>query len=339
MKILISIFCLFISVKSIAQSLPDPLVSPFQSGNYLPGVMAVRDYANPGTDGLFIIDYNVFISADTFYDRNGNKSNNLELFPELGIDTPIKVDISGYVNSLMFTYASPTLDFLGNAQYMFIASPNYSSANTRVGLGELHNSEIIDGGSSGFGDLTVAPLMLSWGSEKFDFTTGYLFVAPTGKYNTGADDNVGVGYWSHIIQAATYYYPTPQKSTAILIMPSYEFHGKLKDADVKPGARVILEYGVSQYLSERFEVSIQGGHAWQSSKDSGSDVYWNNSVKDQMSIFGGGIGYWLKPDVFYANAKYSTTYNNKQHFKANSFQVQLILMTNWMKKKEKKTLN
>ncbi len=336
-RILNLLLCLLITAYISAQE--QPQASPVLSGAYLPGIMGVRDYANPGTDGLFVIDYNIFLSANTYYDRNGNKSNSLDLIPELGVSIPIDVDISGYINSLMLTYASPKLEFLGNAQYLFIAAPNFTTANLSVGLGQLTNGNTIDGGASGFGDLTIAPLMLSWGSEKFDLTTGYLFVAPTGKYETGADDNVGLGYWSHIVQAAAYYYPQPEKSTAIMVMPSYEWHGNIKDADVKPGSRFILEYGISQYFSERLEITLQGGHAWQSGEDSGSGVYWDTRIKDQMSIFGGGIGYWLKPNVFYTNAKYSTTYNNKQHFKADVFQIELLLMTDFFLKKIKKKLD
>lgn len=332
-KTLIILTCLMLSVSIPSQGQSDNIVSPIQSGGYLPGIMGVRDYANPGSDGLFVLDYNIFLSADTFYDRNGNRKNSLDLFPELGGEIPFDVDISGYINSLMFSYSSPKIEILGNAQYMFIASPNFTATNTRVGLSQLSNGGTIDGGSSGFGDLTIAPFMLSWGSDKFDLTTGYLFIAPTGKYKNGEDDNVGIGYWSHVIQAAAYYYPLPLKTTAILFMPSYEFHGKIKDTNVKPGSRFLLEYGISQYLSERFEVTLQGGHSWQTGEDSGSDVYWDTSVKDQMSSFGAGLGYWLKPDVLYSNAKYSTTYNNKQHFKANAFQLQLILVTDFLKKK------
>jgi len=81
----------------------NPLVSPIQSGGYLPGIMGVRDYANPGTDGLFGFDYYIFLSASNYYDRNGDKKNSLDLFPELGGSIPFEVDISGYINSFMFT--------------------------------------------------------------------------------------------------------------------------------------------------------------------------------------------------------------------------------------------
>ena len=327
------IICFFMSFLDLnAQKKTTPLVSPIQSGGYLPGISGVRDYANPGKEGFFVLDFNIFINASDFYDRNQNKTTSLDLFPKIGEPLPFNVDISGYINSFMFVYASQKLSFLGGAQYMFIAAPNFATSNTRVALGQLINGGTIDGGGSGFGDLTISPIMLSWGLEKFDFSTSYLFAAPTGKYNTGGEDNIGIGYWSHIFQSTAYYYPSPDKSTAILVMPSYEFHGKIKDADVKPGSRLILEYGVSQYLSERLELNLQGGQSWQIGEDSGADVYWDKSVKDQMSTFGASLGYWLLSDKFYANVKYSFTYNNKQHFKTDAFQIELLFIPNLKKK-------
>ena len=71
---------------------------------------------------------------------------------------------------------------------------------------------------------------------------------------------------------------------------------------------------------------------WQVGADSGNDVNWDTSIKDQMSVFGAGLGYWLIPSKLYVNAKYSTTYGLKQHFKTNIFQVQLMLIPNIFKK-------
>ena len=47
------------------------VVSPVQSGHYMPGVTNIRDMAHP-PPGLFVIWYNVFISSNQFYDRDGN---------------------------------------------------------------------------------------------------------------------------------------------------------------------------------------------------------------------------------------------------------------------------
>ena len=332
MSKLINISILTFALISLAQNmLFAQLASPVQSGSYLPGIMGVRDYTNPGFSGIFAIDYNIFLTSNKYFDRNGNEVDALDFVPELGA-VPIDIDISGYINSLMLAYASPQLDFLGNAQYLFILAPNYATANSRVALGELLNDPlVVDGGASGFGDLTVAPLFLSWGFEKFDLTGGYLFVAPTGRFETGADDNVGLGYWSHIFQAAGYYYLN-EKATAIALIPSYEFHSVTKDIDVTAGSRFTLEYGISQYLSEKFELTVQGGHTWQVGEDSGDDVYWDTSVKDRMSIVGFGVGYSIT-ETFYTNFKWSTTYGNRQNFKMSIFELELLFVP-WIKESE-----
>lgn len=308
-----------------SQVAEDPIPSPYQTGSYIPGIIGVRDVANPGFPGWIITDYNVWLWSDSFIDKDGNKVNSIDEFPELG-SIPIDVDISGYINSLMITYASPQISALGDAQYLFFVSPNYATAKAHIGLGQLVNgTESIDGGAGGFGDLTVAPLFLSWGWDRFDLTGGYMFVAPTGRFATGADDSMGLGYWSHIFQAAAYYY-FMDKATALSLIPTYEFHGTTKDVDVKAGARFILEYGISQYLSEKFEITVQGGNNWQVGEDSGDDVYWDTSVKDRYGTFGVGLGFWPKVDKFYTHLKWNTTYGNRDHFKINSLELQLIII-------------
>lgn len=314
---------LLFSISVISQN----VVSPFQSSYYAPGNLGVRDLAHPVKSGLFISDYNIFINSDKFKNIDGDEINGLG-------PIPFKVVISGYVNNLMLTYASEKIEFLGNARYMAIIAPSFRTTGVTTALGQLNHKKEINGGSSGFGDFAVAPVYLSWEFEKFDFTAGYMFVAPTGRYKTGADDNVGSGYWSHIVQSALFYYPLPEKATAIMAMPTYEFHGKIKDAEVTPGSRLSLDYGISQYFSARFDVALQGGHSWQVGEDSGDEVYWDKSLKDKSNMFSIGAGYWLLPEMLYANLKYSKTYGERQNFALNSFVGQIVLLPNF-KKKEK----
>ena len=46
---------------------------------------------------------------------------------------------------------------------------------------------------------------------------------------------------------------------------TYELTTEIKDAEVNPGNRFTLEWGFSQYLSERLEVAVQGGFNWPAS--------------------------------------------------------------------------
>ncbi|WP_417445108.1 SphA family protein [Joostella sp.] len=296
--------------------------SSIQSGSYIPGIMGVRDYTAPEFSGILIFDSNVFLTSNKFLDAKGNEVSQVNI-PGVG-EIPLNVDISGYLNSLMINYASPELSFLGGMQYLFMVAPVYSSVNVRLFTGQLNNNEYkVDGGASGMGDVTVSPLLLSKAFKNFDLTTGYLFTAPTGRFKTGAEDNVGVGYWSHMFQFAGYYYLN-EKQTAFFAMPTYEFHSDIKDTDVRPGSRLILEYGVSHFLNERLELVVQGGHAWQVSRDTGMDVTWDNSVKDRLSTFGVGAGYWFAKNKFYANFKWSTSYANREHFGVNVLQLEFL---------------
>lgn len=326
------IFIFLVGNFGYAQMLPNPLPSPIQIGAYLPGLIGPRDYANPEFSGIAVIDYNLFISADKYKDRNGDEVNSIDI-PELG-PVPIDIDLSGYLNALVVAYVSPELEFLGNARYIGALAYYYATVDARVSYSVLQQGGTVEGGSSGFGDLMVVPLLLTWTGEnrKWDITTGYLFAAPTGRYETGADDNIGLGYWNHIFQLFGYYYPLPQKATAIYVGNSFELHSKIKDTDVKPGSRYALDYGISQYLSARFEVFVQGGHIWQVGEDSGNDVYWDTSFKDRVSSIGGGVGFWPVPTKFYANIKYLTNYGGRQHFNTKFWELQLVWIP-WKKEK------
>ena len=121
-----------------------------------------------------------------------------------------------------------------------------------------------------------------------------------------------------------------EKATALYLGNTFETHSKIKDIDVRPGNRYTLEYGVSQYLSERLEVNVQGGHTWQVGEDSGSDVYWDTSYEDRYSTIGVGLGYWPVTEILYLNLKWWTNYGIRQHFKFNSYQLQLIVNPGWL---------
>lgn len=320
-----------------SQAPTEPLPSPLQSGAYLPGIINPRDYANPGFSGVAIVNYNLFFNANKFIDKHGNSVDNIDLIPDPeGRSIPIDTDISGYINALVVAYVSPEIEALGNARYIGVLSPYYATADFRATLEGLPNgNRSVSGGAGGIGDLMVAPVLLTWSNvnDKMDLTAGYIASIPTGRYETGADDNIGLGYWSHIFQVFNYFYLMPQKASAVFIGNTFETHSKVKDADVRAGNRYTIEYGLSQYLSERLDVTVQGGHTWQVSKDSGNDVYWNTDYKDRYSTVGVGVGYWPVKQAFYVNAKWTTNYSIRQHFKYNALQVQLIWAPQFLRAK------
>lgn len=304
--------------------------SPMQSGHYLPAFTNIRDMAQP-PPGFFILVYNNLSFTDTYFDRNGDKFKTLSLseidpnFPDLEVDP----DLNAFVSVPAFFWAS-NFQILGGARYMAGITPVYMSAGGSVILenedSDLHEKS--SGSVSGFSDLMFVPLGLSWGFEKYDLTFMYSVTAPTGRYETGGTENLGLGFWTNQFQGFGYYYPKPDKSTALMLGLTYELNGEIKDIDVKPGNRFSLEYGISQYLSERLEVGIQGGHNWQVSDDEGDDVFWDPRYHDQKSSLYFSAAYWVWKQRLQLNFKYGFDYNVKQRFKTNAFMLNITFMTN-----------
>ena len=52
-------------------------------------------------------------------------------------------------------------------------------------------------GGGGLADSYYQPVILGWRTERADIRAIYGFLAPTGRFESGEDDNVGSGYWTH----------------------------------------------------------------------------------------------------------------------------------------------
>ncbi len=308
------------------------VVSPLQAGHYAPTLQNVRDLSNP-PPGLFFLWYNAYFSSDRYFDRDGNEFRSINLsqiFPRLP-DISVDVDVSGLTTVPAVFWAS-SFEILGGAKYMVGASMSYVSADAtilteRPGIIDTLVTREVTGKNSGFGDLFVAPVGLSWGLEKVDLTLLYGFYAPTGRYETGSSDNLGMGYWTHQFQGYGYFYPVVSKATALMLGLTYELNGTVKDADVKPGNRFTLEWGVSQFLSETFEVGAHGGHNWQVADDTGEDVWWDPSVHDRKSAIAFNASFWPWKERVMLNAKYAFDFGARQRFKNSYFMLNALFIT------------
>ena len=313
------------------------VASPVQSGHYAPTMMNVRDMAHPPS-GLFVLWYNTFMSGNSYVDRNGKKFENIRLseihgaLPDIDVDLKLKA-----AASVPTVFWASGFRLLGGAKYMAGIAPNFVRADVslfteRAGIIDPDTSIVRELGSknSGFSDLFVTPLGLTWGLERYDVTAMYSFYAPTGKYQTGDAESIGMGFWTHQLQGRGYYYPRVDKSTALMIGVIYELNGTIKDVDVSPGDRLTLEWGLSQYFSERLEVAVQGGHNWQISDDSGEDVYWDPAYRDRKSTVALAATFWPWKGHLAVTGKYGMDFGVRQRFQNDALLINLLLVTGWM---------
>ncbi len=326
------------------------VVSPLQQGHYAPGIMNVRDFAAP-PPGLFVLWYNWFVWSDTYVDRNGNELSSLNLsqidpgYPDVDID----LDVNGWASVPVVAWASYFKIFGGT--YIAAIAPNFLIADYKtVLIPDVQDPQpnVAEGDFGGFSDLLIQPFGLSWAFGKFknptvsdaelaemglqplrrfNITTAYAFIAPTGRYETGADDNLGLGFWTHQFQGFGYYYPFEHQATAFMASLTYEINGKLKGEGLWPGNRLSFEWGVSQYFTERLEVMVQGAHNWQVTDDYGDDVYWDKSVHDKKSTVLFGAGYWPWKQRLQVSAKYGFDFAMRQRFKNDNLMINFIYLT------------
>jgi hypothetical protein len=172
---------------------------------------------------LLYINYNI----DTVRDRNGDG------LPSAGGD----ITAQGI---------SPILWWVTDAQiwgadYSFMLAPSWVNNSLEAPALGLDDST-----DTSFGDLYIQPIILGWHREQVDYMAGLGVFMPTGRYEDGADDNLGLGMWSlEIFGGATYFFDKARTWHASALA-FYETHTDKEDSDVKVGDLLTIEGGVGK---------------------------------------------------------------------------------------------
>jgi hypothetical protein len=307
-----------------------PLAMPARAGelgHFSPVLADVRDYVMPAEPGFAVKLYTYYYAADTFRNGNGDKVSTIPL-PGGGSAT-LDVDVGIYVLAPAFLFISDW-EILGGhyGAYIIPTFGNSSvgaSLRTQTGLGVG-----ADDSDFGVGDLFVQPLWLGWNREHWDLTTGYGFYAPIGKFEQGAADNIGLGFWTHQLQLAGAWYPWKERGTAIVGAFTYEINQEVEDSDVTPGQRASFNLGVSQYLplgSSGFllELGALGYGQWQVTDDTGSDAFRPN-VHDQIYGVGPQVGLTYVPWKAAATFKWTHDLGVEDRFEGDNFTLNFAVV-------------
>lgn len=159
---------------------------------------------------------------------------------------------------------------LGGARFSATASPlvsNNSLASDTAG-------QLSAGG--GFGDFFVQPFILGWQTDRIAFRTAYGELAPTGRFNAGASDNVGSGYWTHAPSVAATIYLSRNKATTLSAFHMYEFHTVQEGSDIHPGQNADLDYSIAHMIrvneETRLQLAVVGYGQWQITDKTGPTI-------------------------------------------------------------------
>jgi hypothetical protein len=131
-------------------------------------------------------------------------------------------------------------------------------------------------GGSGFADSYYQPFILGWQKQRVAIRAVYGFLAPTGRFEAGRNDNVGSAYWTHAFSSGQTLYLTENKRTSVSTFQMYEIHTHQKGTSIHPGQTMNLDYSVMHSISPGNEWTVQIGVAgygqWQTTDKTGPTI-------------------------------------------------------------------
>jgi hypothetical protein len=188
-------------------------------------------------------------------------------------------------------------------------------------------------GGGGFADSFYQPAIFGWHFERVDIKAAYGFLAPTGSFDAGASDNVGSGYWTHVVLSGQTFFPTESKRLTISAFQMYELHGSQSGTGVRPGDTFDLDFSVMQTLRERGAARVQVGAvgyaAWQTSAKSGPTVTAAEAdTRYRVNSLGVASIVTLPDRGVTLGFKYFDEFSNESTFEGHSFQISFAVELN-----------
>jgi hypothetical protein len=167
-----------------------------------------------------------------FYSRDQVKSNDGSTLLVSGSNS-VLMDL----NSFIWVSRETTL---GGAHYSAVATLPIAKNDLTSDV----NGNI--SGGSAFADSFYVPLVLGWNHKRVGLRVLYGFLAPTGRFAVGANDNVGSGYWTQTVSSGQTCYLTKSKSLTLSAYEMYEFHATQEGAGTHPGDTFDLDYSMAR---------------------------------------------------------------------------------------------
>jgi len=193
-------------------------------GHYIPGFTGIEDGTQPPPSISLALPIYVY-PTDTIKNDEGNT-------------------IPGSP-SITASFFGLGLAWVSNVQFL---GANLGAQITPVAFmkSRIESASLEVPGSFEFTDIYIQPLWLGWHCGRADFSLGWGFFAPTGKWELGGDGNSGLGMWSNDFQAGTTVHLDDAHAWTTSLLATYEIHSQKKDTDFKVGDILTLEGGTGR---------------------------------------------------------------------------------------------
>jgi hypothetical protein len=209
-----------------------------------------------------------------------------------------------------------------------LGSPRFSLSATLPIANNSLTSDVQGGisGGGGFADSYYQPFILGWQKKRADIRAIYGFLAPTGRYDSTANNNVGSGYWTQVAAAGETFYLTRNKSTAFSAFQMYEFHGTQEGTRIHPGQTLNLDYSLTQVIRLQKDLNLQlglvGYGQWQTTDKNGPNITREQaSAHYRVNALGFASSLILPERKVSIGVKYFKEFADRSTFQGYSFQI------------------
>ena len=220
-----------------------------------------------------------------------------------------------------------TLLWASTGEIAMLGGARFSSAVTiPIANNSLSSSAkgAISGGG-GLGDFYFQPVILGWRTERLDIRGILGFLAPTGKFNPDATDNVGNGYWTPVLAAGQTFYLSGDKATTLSAFEMYEFHSTQSGTQIHPGQTFDLDYSLMRaftFPDSRLQVGLVGYGAWQTTAKTGPDITpAEQAQRYRVNALGAGLNFVLPARKVTLSLKYFDEFSNQWTYQGYSLQI------------------
>jgi hypothetical protein len=223
------------------------------------------------------------------------------------------------MNSFVWV-SNKQLGVLGGAIFSFSATlPIANNSLTSSAQGALN-------GGGGFADSYYQPFILGWRKKPAEIRAIYGFLAPTGRFNAGANNNVGSGYWTSVLSAGETFYLTKNRATAVSVFQMYEFHGNQQGTRIHPGQTLDLDYSLTQVLTLQNDLRLQLGVAgygqWQMTDKTGPTITPSQAAAHyRVNALGFASNVIMPVRKASLGFKYFKEFSNRSTFQGYSLQI------------------
>jgi len=238
-----------------------------------------------------IYDYNGSVSANKVLQRGNTLYGGLSSDATLVLFTPTWVPDEKWFGG----QPSFSLTFGGGRNS---TSAEISIVSGRFGVQSLNRSDADSSGTDLYPQAQIA-----WADGHNNWMTYITGDMPVGSYNSSRLSNIGLGH-SAIDVGGAYTYLNPTSGLEVSATLGFTYNGTNDNTNYRSGVDSHLDWDVSQFLSEHWQVGIVGYVYYQLSGDSGSGNR-VGSFESQVVAVGPEVGYAFTANglPWYANLR------------------------------------